>query len=171
LQHVDVDLQVALDFGALDVPDAAQRRIAMQALRRIIGNMDGGDLEPGDGDSPWRIQTRRPPPRSLDHALSSEHEWVRPAGIDMRVIKSAHRVVEEIAKRGASGKPVLAAELVQDGLVSAPTMSRLLRNDETAGQYLTPYMIVSTSGRTKALDLTPKGRLLASKIRAGVVPS
>ena len=55
--------------------------------------------------------------------------------------------------------------------LSAPTLGRLLRDGEPANRYLSPYVIVTPHGRTKALDLTPEGRMLASKIRAGVVPS
>lgn len=163
-----VDVAIDVDVQVVDgVPDAASRKLAISALRRIAQQLEGEDLE-GDTDGRPLITTPRPPrPPSLNH----DDDWVRPAGIDMRIVKSAHKLVQEVAKRGENGRAVLASELIQEGLVSAPTMSRMLRNDETAGQYLEPFVTITDAGRTKAIDLTAKGRLLASKIRAGTIPT
>ena len=165
LRSVDLSVEVEVDLATEDIPEAAKRRLARKALQRIVRDLEGDEFSSHEEGPPLKAHIE-----PLDVSVNPDN-WVRPAGIDMRVVKSAHRVVKEVSKRGESGQAVLASELVQDGLVSAPTMSRLLREDEAGGQYLAPFVQVSDAGRTKALDLTPKGRLLASKIRAGVVPA
>jgi hypothetical protein len=54
--------------------------------------------------------------------------------------------------------------------LSAPTIGRLLRPGDPGNAYLSQYVRIHPDGRTKTLDLTPEGRVLASKIRAEVVP-
>lgn len=171
LQGYQAKLSLGLDFGLIDVPLKARRRIAAQLLRDLAANLDedelvaqtNGSLEPGhrpDGHLTADAQS----------ALRRAEGWVQPNGMDLRIIKSAHRVILEVAEKGVSGRVVLASELVGTVGLSAPTIGRLLREGEAANDYLKQYIIVTPTGRTKALDLTPAGRLLASKIRAGSLP-
>lgn len=158
LRSVKVRVSAEADFGGNAVPGPAQRRSVLIALRRALENAEEGDIT--ILSNPITSFTEREPNR-----------WEKPSDLDLRVIKSAHRVVSEVARRSQSGRVVLASELVGSIGLSAPTIGRLLREGERANQYLTQYVVVSSHGRTKALDLTPTGRLLASKIRAGVVPA
>ncbi|MGB1585573.1 MAG: hypothetical protein ACPHID_00820 [Thermoplasmatota archaeon] len=151
-------ISMDVDFGDADVPPAAQRRFALQALLELVAEADAED-----------IQILGPAPKTdPPHPPGS---WAKPEDLDLRVIKSAHRIIAEVAKRGSSGRQVLASELVGAIGLSAPTIGRLLREGEEANAYLERYVTVTPSGRTKALDLTPEGRVLASKIRAGAVPA
>ncbi len=159
--HARIDIE--LDFDG-NVPAKAARRMAMEMLRELIENTDEDELT---ALSQPMHRTASVPEREG----SEEEDWSKPEDLDLRVVKSAHRVVQEIAKRGMSGRAVLAADLVGSIGLSAPTLGRLLRDGEPANRYLSDYVIVTPHGRTKALDLTPEGRMLASKIRAGVVPS
>ncbi len=159
---------VSLDFGGHEVPPKARRRLAAQVLRELAQSLDEDELVAAN--APGHIlQTE---PTELPD-VSNRHTdgWVQPAGLDLRIVKSAHRIVQEVAEKGVSGRIVLASELVGSIGLSAPTIGRLLREGEPANDYLRQYIIANASGRTKALDLTPAGRLLASKIRAGTVPA
>jgi len=91
------------------------------------------------------------------------------AGLDLRIVKSAthHRG----SRRQGRLRPRRPGRRTRGSIgLSAPTIGRLLRDGEPANDYLKQYVTVTPNGRTKALDLTPAGRLLASKIRAGSVP-
>lgn len=164
---VSVHLQLNLGLGTPNVPQAAQRRMAWRLLRDLVADVQPEELkleglpetaEVGNGNG---------------HGLApiSVSDWSKPGELDMRIIKSAHRMVLEVAQRGASGRSVLASELVGAVGLSAPTVGRLLKDGEAANEYVRQFVQATPAGRTKALDLTPKGRLLASKIRAGTVPA
>lgn len=159
LRSVKVRVSAEADFGGNAVPGPAQRRSVLIALRRALENAAEEDIT--ILSNPISSFTQREEPAS----------WEKPSDMDLRVIKSAHRIVSEVARRSQSGRVVLASELVGSIGLSAPTIGRLLREGEKANEYLARYVVVSPHGRTKALDLTPSGRLLASKIRAGVVPA
>lgn len=166
LQAVQLKVAVSLDFGANEVPPKARRRLAAQVLRDLAVSLDEEELVAAN--APGHIlQTE---PTELPDVGARRDGWVQPAGLDLRIVKSAHRIIQEVAEKGVSGRVVLAAELAGTVGLSAPTIGRLLRDGETANDYLKQYVIVNPNGRTKALDLTPAGRLLASKIRAGAVP-
>jgi hypothetical protein len=168
LQGYQVKLTISLDLGTLEVPPKARRRLAAQVLHNLAESLDEEELVAANAPG-YVVQTETPSASEL--ALRRTDGWVQPAGLDLRIIKSAHRIIAEVAERGVSGRVVLAAELVGASGLSAPTIGRLLRDGEPANDYLKQYVLVTPSGRTKALDLTPAGRLLASKIRAGSVPS
>ena len=159
--HARIDIEVEFDG---DVPSKAERRFTMEALRRVLQEADADELVLLSS----ALHKTAPTPEARD---SENGKWNKPDELDLRIVKSAHRVVTEVAKRGASGRAVLASELVGSIGLSAPTIGRLLRGGEAAHDYLAQYVRVAPQGRTKALDLTPEGRMLASKIRAGVVPS
>ena len=159
LRSVKVRVSAEADFGGNAVPGPAQRRAILQALRRALENAEEGDV------------TILSNPITAFTQKKEANSWEKPHDLDLRVIKSAHRIVNEVARRSQSGRVVLASELVGSIGLSAPTIGRLLRDGEKANDYLSQYVVVSSHGRTKALDLTPEGRLLASKIRAGVVPA
>jgi hypothetical protein len=153
-------ITLSFDF-AVDVPPAAARRKALRWLRELVADAVDEDLQPGS-----------PRPLSADEPRGAQHgNWIQPAGMDLRVLKSAHRLVLEVSRRGQSGKPVLAAELAKEAGLSAPTLGRLLREGEAAHDYLRQFVAITPNGRTKGLDLTPAGRLLASRIRAGTIPA
>ncbi|MES2154098.1 MAG: hypothetical protein V4510_03095 [bacterium] len=164
---VQAKVAVSLDFGVLDVPPKARRRLAAQALRDIIASLDEEELVAA---TPGQFMTPEPTVTLQQEAPRRHDTWVQPAGLDLRIVKSAHRIIAEVAEKGVSGRIVLAAELVGSIGLSAPTIGRLLRDGEPANDYLKQYVIITPNGRTKSLDLTPAGRLLASKIRAGSVP-
>lgn len=160
VKSYNVKLTFSLDLFTPDMPDAAGKRMAHRLLKDLVADLQEGDIALlGEDEAALAITEEDP-----------NANWNKPEDLDMRVVKSAHRVISEIAHRGQNGRPVLAAELIQDGLISAPTMSRLMRRGEPAGDYMSPYIQISPEGRTKALDLTPQGRVLASRIRAGIVP-
>jgi hypothetical protein len=170
--HARIDIE--MDFGGLDVPPKAARRLALEAVRKILETATEEDLT---ALSQPMHRTAAVPEQEAIISFTSEGEekrvdsWTKPEALDLRVIKSAHRVIQEVSRRGTNGRAVLAADLVGSIGLSAPTLGRLLRKGESANEYLKNYIVVSPHGRTKALDLTPDGRVLASKIRAGVVPS
>lgn len=175
LRSYQAHLSIALDFGPHDVPPAAQRRIALRLLRRLLEETEERDLVLGEGS--LRVPLTQPalaeslPPEAPlppEPAEATAPEWDRP-GLDLRIVKSAHKVVQEVERRGVGGRAVLASELTGAGL-SAPTLGRLLREGSTANTYLRRYVRIIPHGRTKALDLTPAGRVLASRIRAGAAP-
>lgn len=157
VREYSAKLTFNMDLHTPDMPDAAGKRMAHRMIQDVIAKLQEEDLKL----------------LGEDGALANEDpnaNWTKPDDVDMRVVKSAHRVISEVAHRSQNGRPVLAAELIQDGLISAPTMSRLMRSGEAAGQYMNPYIRVQPEGRTKAIDLTPAGKILASRIRAGIVP-
>lgn len=158
---VSIRLQLDLGLGTASVPQAAQRRIAWRLLRDLVNDVQPEELKL-EG-LPETVEAGMPP--------VSVNDWNKPGELDMRIVKSAHRMVLEVAQRGASGRSVLASELVGTVGLSAPTVGRLLKDGETANDYVRQFVQATPAGRTKALDLTPKGRLLASKIRAGTVPA
>jgi len=164
---VQARVAISLDFGTVDVPPKARRRLAAQALREMIESLDEEELVAA---SPGQFLTPEPPVAVADVMPRRHDQWVQPAGLDLRIIKSAHRIIAEVAEKGVTGRVVLASELVGSIGLSAPTIGRLLRDGEPANDYLKQFVTVHPTGRTKALDLTPAGRLLASKIRAGSVP-
>lgn len=159
LRSIKVRISAEADFGGNSVTGPEQRRAVLHAIRCALQNAEEADL------------TILSNPITDFSGQNGTRDWEKPEDLDMRVIKSAHRIVNEIARRSQSGRVVLASELVGSIGLSAPTIGRLLRNGEKANGYLSQYVVVSQHGRTKALDLTPKGRLLASKIRAGAVPA
>lgn len=156
---VRLDMEVSLATPAL--PAAAARRLAWRLLKETIQDIQPEELVP-DGPVVQKAEQQLP---------ISVTDWEQPSGLDMRIVKSAHRMVLEVAQRGASGRSVLASELVGSVGLSAPTVGRLLKDGEPANDYLRQFISATPAGRTKALDLTPKGRLLASKIRAGTIPA
>ncbi len=160
--HARIDIELDLDGN---VPAKAARRMAMEMLRELVENTDEDEL------TALSQPMHRTAAVPEGEGGGDDEDWSKPDDLDLRVVKSAHRVVQEISKRGMSGRAVLAADLVGSIGLSAPTLGRLLRDGEPANRYLADYVIVTPHGRTKALDLTPAGRMLASKIRAGVVPS
>lgn len=165
---VQAKLAVSLDFGTLDVPPRARRKMAAQALRDMIASLDEEELVAA---TPGHFLTPDATPLlQAEQPIRRHDTWAQPSGLDLRIVKSAHRIIAEVAEKGVSGRVVLAAELVGSIGLSAPTIGRLLRDGEPANDYLKQYVTVTPNGRTKALDLTPAGRLLASKIRAGSVP-
>lgn len=159
---------MAIDCGNIEVPLKARRHLAALMLKDLVDSLDEEELISANAPG-FTVQTDTPSPSEL--ALRRTDGWMQPNGLDLRIIKSAHRMILEIAEKGVSGRIVLAAELVESIGLSPPTISKLLREGEPANDYLKQYVMVTASGRTKALDLTPAGRLLASKIRAGSVPS
>lgn len=158
---VAVRLQLDLGLATPNVPQAAQRRLAWRLLKELMADIQPEELKL-EG-LPATVETGMAP--------ISVSDWNKPGELDMRIVKSAHRMVLEVAQRGASGRSVLASELVGTVGLSAPTVGRLLKDGEAANEYVRQFVQATPAGRTKALDLTPKGRLLASKIRAGTVPA
>ncbi len=158
LRSLHVRINAEADFGGNPVPGPVQRQLIVLALRQILEKTTEEEI------------TILSNPIVAYSERNEENGWAKPEDMDLRVIKSAHRIVSEVAKRSQSGRVVLAAELVGAIGLSAPTIGRLLRIGERANDYLAQFVVVSPHGRTKALDLTPRGRLMASKIRAGVVP-
>ncbi|MGB0653369.1 MAG: hypothetical protein ACPGQL_09235 [Thermoplasmatota archaeon] len=169
LRSIDVKLKLNLDFGGVEVPFRASRAIALRALRQLLDDLQPEDLRAKEGQQEPVLEERSAAPAGGGAAAPGQ--WDKPDGVDMRVIRSAHRMVQEVSKRSQTGRAVLASELVGLPGLSAPTVGRLLREGEAINDYLMRFVLVTPAGRTKAIDLTPSGRVLASKIRAGVVPS
>lgn len=165
---VQARIAISMDFGTVEVPPKARRRLAAQLLRDMMANLDEEELVAAN---PSQFLTPDPPLAAVTDVTPRRHDqWLQPSGLDLRIVKSAHRIIAEVAEKGVSGRVVLAAELVGAIGLSAPTIGRLLRDGEPANDYLKQFVTITPTGRTKALDLTPAGRLLASKIRAGSVP-
>ncbi|HLF15965.1 MAG TPA: hypothetical protein VI796_00830 [Candidatus Thermoplasmatota archaeon] len=165
LQGLQARLVLQVDLGG-DVPPAAVRRIALRAIQRILAEADEDEFLTAAANEADLLSST---PAGESNG-ASRNGWIQPAGMDLRVVKSAHRLLLEVAKRAESGRAVLASELVGAAGLSAPTIGRLLRDGEPGADYLRTYVRVTPEGRTKALDLTTEGRMLASKVRAGVVP-
>jgi hypothetical protein len=163
-----VKMTISLDTGEVEVPPKARRHLAAWVLQELAESIDEEELVAANAPG-FTVQTDTPSASEL--ALRRTDGWMQPDGLDLRIVKSAHRIILEVAERGVSGRVVLASELVGASGLSAPTIGRLLRDGEPANAYLGQYVMVTPNGRTKALDLTPAGRLLASKIRAGSIPA
>jgi hypothetical protein len=157
---VSIRLDMEVGLGSTAMPAGAARKLAWRLLGDIIGDVQAEELV-ADGEAPV----------SPVAAPVDVSDWDKPRSLDMRIVKSAHRMVLEVSQRGQSGRSVLASELVGGIGLSAPTVGRLLKEGEAANDYLRQFISATPAGRTKALDLTPKGRLLASKIRAGTIPA
>lgn len=165
LKGITAKVTLAVELAELNVPLPALRRMALQQIQRILAETDEDEfLALSAADVTLHSQ---PEPAHNGNG----HGWTKPADLDLRIIKSAHRVVLEVAKKGESGRPVLASELVGEMGLSAPTVGRLLREGDPGNSYISRYVRIQPDGRTKSLDLTSEGRILASRIRAGVVPS
>lgn len=158
--HLNLKVLLEVDYGT-NVPPSAGRAIALRLAREALANLRPDDITAAS------VATRPEGPTDADR----HGDWVQPADLDLRLVKSAHRMVMEVSQRGTTGKAVLASDLVGDGGLSAPTVGRLLRIGDPGHDYLRQYVLVTPAGRTKALDLTPAGRLLASRIRAKAVPA
>ena len=177
MHSAQLKLNLVMDFGGVHVPPPAARRLTLAWLRRILSETEEEDLMALSSAEQDAIVAKAQEPAvrvgTATHTVGAGHaaSWIQPAGLDLRVVKSAHRIILEVAKRGESGRAVLASELVGAMGLSAPTVGRLLRPGEPGSDYLAQFIRVSPEGRTKAIDLTNEGRLLASKIRAGVVPA
>jgi hypothetical protein len=159
LRGFQLHVALRLDVGDTDVPIAAQRRIASRLLGDIAAKLHEDD---------WKALHESGEP--AEDRPAGPARWEKPVELDLRIVKSAHRLVHEIAKRGERGRVVLASELVSETGLSAPTVGRLLREGDPAYEYLKRFVRVSPHGRTKAIDLTSEGRVLASRIRAGAAP-
>jgi hypothetical protein len=172
LHSVQAKLALTVETAGT-VPTSAVRRIAMRALKELLEEAHEEDLLAVASHA----EEIPPPHLENGHGNGNGHghngtngSWIQPAGLDLRIIKSAHRLILEVARRGESGRAVLASELVGAMGLSAPTIGRLLREGDPGADYIARFVNTSANGRTKAIDLKPEGRLLASKIRAGVVP-
>lgn len=166
LHSIQAKLSISLETGA-GVPTAAARRIALRAVRELLTEAHDEDFLTVASHSE---EVHHVVADAGNQEAAGANGWIQPAGLDLRIIKSAHRLVLEVARRGESGRAVLASELVGAMGLSAPTIGRLLRDGDPGAAYLGRFLSSAANGRTKALDLKPEGRLLASKIRAGVVP-
>lgn len=163
LKAITAKLTVAVEGADVTLPLPAARRLALQHLRNILQETDEDEfLALSSADVTMHTQPE---------VVQSHNGWTKPADLDLRIVKSAHRIVLEVAKRGESGRAVLASELVGEMGLSAPTVGRLLREGDPGNAYLGRFIRITPDGRTKSLDLTSEGRMLASRIRAGVVPS
>ncbi len=160
LARYTLQVRLGMEFGDLEVPPAAQRRIAMDLLRRLIEESTADELV-------LYTDLDQAPPTKSPLATGA---WEKPPELDLRVVKSAHKIVERVAEKGIGGRAVMASELIAGGDLSAPTVGRLLKEGEPGSGYLARFVRATPHGRTKALDLTEEGRILASRIRAGTVP-
>lgn len=163
------DLAIDLELSDPDIPVQAQRRLALQALRRMLREAELEAFEEGDSGE-VALEAPRPAEPEPAEEEPQEEEWVKPEELDLRVIKSAHRLLMGIAKHTHTGRPVMASDLVGSIGLSAPTMGRLLRDGEPGYEYLKPFIEVKQEGRTKALKLSPEGKELVAKIGAGEAP-
>ncbi|MEA3136342.1 MAG: hypothetical protein QOC71_623, partial [Thermoplasmata archaeon] len=146
---VSVRLQLDLGLGTHEVPQAAQRRIAWRLLKELVADIQPEELHleglpetDANGHANGNGQGMAP---------ISVSDWNKPGELDMRIVKSAHRMVLEVAQRGASGRSVLASELVGAVGLSAPTVGRLLKEGESANEYVRQFVQATPAGRTKAL--------------------
>lgn len=169
LSSVHAKLTLMLE-SKVDLPPAAAKKLALQQLRRLLEEADPEDLlSVANSEADLYSSSEDTSHDQVGHVVH-RNGWIQPAGLDLRVVKSAHRMILEISRRGESGRQVLASDLVGAMGLSAPTIGRLLREGDPGNSYMSQYVRISPAGRTKALDLTSEGRMLASKIRAEAVP-
>ncbi len=154
-------LELVLDFAA-EVPEAAFNRFLAQALRRLAERAEAGkaeltELEEGE-TSPGEIATEA-------------ESWSVPVDLHMKSAKAAHRFLTAIASLEERGPAPTLAEVAEKAKLSMPPVYRFVDAETPAGEYLAPLVAVSKRGRAKVIDLTPLGRKVASRIRAGTLPS
>ncbi|MHB8633837.1 MAG: hypothetical protein ACYDBQ_07735 [Thermoplasmatota archaeon] len=167
LKSLTAKVTLGVEMADLHVPLPAARRMALQQIQKILAETDEDEfLALSAADITLHTPSEHPSTNGNGHS-----GWTKPADLDLRIVKSAHRIVLEVAKRGESGRAVMASELVGEMGLSAPTVGRLLRPGDPGHSYLNRFIRITPDGRTKSLDLTSEGRILASRIRAGVVPS
>ncbi|MCA1819093.1 MAG: hypothetical protein LC620_03415, partial [Halobacteriales archaeon] len=133
LQGYHVKMTISLDMGQVEVPPKARRHLAAWVLQELAESLDEEELVAANAPG-YTVQTETPSASEL--ALRRTDGWIQPDGLDLRIVKSAHRIILEVAERGVSGRVVLASELVGASGLSAPTIGRLLREGEPANDYL-----------------------------------
>ncbi len=154
-------LELVVDFGT-EVPEAAYGRFLAQALRSLADRAEAGkasltELEEGE-TAPGEI------------AADAEN-WRVPDDLHMKSAKAAHRFLVSIASLEERGPAPTLAEVAEKARLSMPPVYRFVDFDTPAGAYISSLVSVSKRGRAKVIDLTPLGRKVASRIRAGSLPS
>lgn len=169
---LDVQFDISTTVASAAVPEGVMPRLVAHALRYLADRVEAGhvDILPGRRPAEGTTKAVAAPAAAAAVQAEDERSWVQPAGIDMRIIKSAHRFVLAVSEMTASGRAARMPDVQEKTGLSAPTMQRLRDPEEASGMYLAPFVSFQRDGRTWIADLTERGRLLASRIRAGVVP-
>lgn len=156
-----VRLELVVDFTT-EVPEAAYGRFLAAALRRLANRAEAGKavltkLEEGE-TTPGEIK-------------ADAESWRVPDDLHMKSAKAAHRFLVAIASLAERGPAPTLTEVAKKAHLSMPPVYRFVDPSLDIGQYLEPLVAVSKRGRSKVIDPTPLGRTVASRIRAGSLPS
>lgn len=155
-------VEVVVDFAADNVPEPAQRRFFAEALRAIASR-----IELGEGDLTELMEGERAPGDVQAEAAS----WQVPEELHMKSGKAAHRFLLAATELAEKGPAPTTQEVAEKAHMSLPPVYRYIDPETPAGKYLEPLIRVEKRGRAYTIDVTPLGRLVASRIRAGSLPS
>lgn len=157
-QHMEVEVIVDTE-GDAEMPNGAFEARLSEALTEVARNatfrpvaLEEGEFTPGQ------------------HEATAEN-WTIPAGLHMKSAKASHRFLVGIAALSERGPAPTLADVADKAGLSMPPVYRFVDPSNDVGAYLAPLITVSKDGRAKVVDLTPLGRKVASRIRAGSLPS
>lgn len=142
------------------MPPSAMARLALRELRRMAGEVEVRNLKPAGGKA---NQAEAEPVVEVQISLKEKAPPVgAPAdfsGLDKRIVNTAFRILDLVAKEDAAGGEALVSDLTHE--VSAPTVARFLDATTPPGQAVAGWFRIEKRGRTKAIFLTQEGRRLA----------
>ncbi len=157
-----LSMDLVIELACDDVPDAATRRHGAALLRVLADRMEHGkgtliDLAPGE-EKPGQNQ-------------AEADTWTIPSDLHMKSVKGGHRFLLAAAALLEKGPAPTLAEIAAKAKMSMPPLYRYLDSTDGTGAYLAPLISITKKGRAQVIDLTPLGRIIASRIRAGSLPS
>lgn len=156
LKYARVEVVLETD---VEMPEPAIRRCVSDALTTAAHNYTFELVELEEGEStPGEISERA-------------KAWRVPDELHMKSVKAAHRFLKAVAALNERGPAATLDEAAEEAKLSMPPVYRFVNPEYKVGAYLAPLIEVSKRDRVKVVDLTPLGRHVASRIRAGSLPS
>ena len=166
-----VGLEIRVTFeGMADCTAEELRALAWQELeawRRQLTASDWIERSRVDVELPTSVASegpyfmpieKRPPRPKLD--------W-QPPPLPEKDLQTCHQLLEALLLMGVHGRAVSTTELLKKRKVPQQALYRILQPDSEAYHYLEPYIHDMKSHGRHLLDLTPTGKILASRIRTG----
>lgn len=168
-------IEFELELTSDDVPDVAYQRYVADALQRLAQHaLEGRALaSPSNGATaaPEAPVAQVSPAAQRKEAVAKQAEdWNVPDGLHLKSIKSAHRFLVAAASLVERGPAPSLGEVAQKARMSDPPVAKIANAETDVGQYIAPLIHVEKKGRSKIVDVTPLGRQVAGRVRAGKLP-